>query len=42
VSDKEPKLNDKYLDKSNIKIKYVGAKIYLNITPMNLIVINEI
>jgi hypothetical protein len=39
-SDDEP--DKKYLDKNNIKIKYVGGKILLNITPMNLIVINEI
>lgn len=39
-SDTEP--NAKYLDKSNIKIKYISPKIHLNITPINLIVINEI
>ncbi len=32
----------KYFDKNNIKIKYISPKIHLNITPMNLIVINEI
>ncbi len=37
-SDPDPK----YLNKNNIKIKYITPKIHLNITPMNLIVINEI
>ena len=39
---KDVKLDEKYFNKNNIKIKYISSKIYLNITPMNLIVINEI
>ena len=42
LSEDDEKFDKKYFEKSNIKIKYVGAKVYLNTTPMNLIVINEI
>jgi hypothetical protein len=42
LTEDNEKFNKKYLEKNNIKIKYIGSKVYLNITPMNLIVINEI
>ncbi len=42
INTTETEPDKKYLDKSNIKIKYISPKIHLNITPMNLIVINEI
>jgi len=42
LTESDENFNKKYLDKNNIQIKYVGTKMYLNITPMNLIVINQI